>query len=444
MSIITPDPCETRRTGTPRCGGLVEHGAHHRPAPRRTGSRSGSGGRRRSAGRSSGPERARTRPDRSAGRARLGRARCSIRNSSTWSSSSRAPLALAARPVERGRPVVGGEHVDQRRRVGAVRLLRQAAEEREDLLAPRERACHRALAGHDPRGVAREDVAQREAALLRERVEDAADERFVLSAPQAARLPAVDQALDVPPLGLAEVDRGRRRRRASSGSSFATAASRRSRSGVGCRSCRRSQRRRLTVSWSTGCRHREELRLELVQTDRANTLLAIASRRDERRQRCPRAARRDDARRPAARRRPALAGSSKQRAAVDVRRRRPSAARVERLGRGRLRARRTSAAPASSSRSWSGGRGPCSSTRAAQPRACSSRRGPKGSPRARTESSDADLARAALDLDEEERPVIVLSFGLPERPRDPERHTAAEWSARANRKPIDEVVRWVS
>ena len=57
---------------------------------------------------------------------------------------------------------------------------------------------------------------------------------------------------------------------------------------------------------------------------------------------------------------------------------------------------------------------------------------------------DADLARAALDLDEEERPVIVLTFGRPERPRDPERHTAAEWSARANRKPIDDVVRRVS
>ena len=57
---------------------------------------------------------------------------------------------------------------------------------------------------------------------------------------------------------------------------------------------------------------------------------------------------------------------------------------------------------------------------------------------------DADLARAALDLDEEETPVIVLTFGRPERPRDPERHTAAEWSARANRKPIDDVVRRVS
>ena len=57
--------------------------------------------------------------------------------------------------------------------------------------------------------------------------------------------------------------------------------------------------------------------------------------------------------------------------------------------------------------------------------------------------ADPVLARRALAAAEEETPVIVLSFGLPARPRDPERHTAAEWSARANRKPIDEVVRWL-
>jgi nitroreductase len=57
--------------------------------------------------------------------------------------------------------------------------------------------------------------------------------------------------------------------------------------------------------------------------------------------------------------------------------------------------------------------------------------------------SDPDLARRALEPGEDETPVIVLSFGQPERPRDPERHTAAEWSARANRKSVDEVVRWL-
>ena len=43
-----------------------------------------------------------------------------------------------------------------------------------------------------------------------------------------------------------------RRRRASATSSFSTAASRCSRTGIGCRSCRRSQRRRLTCAASTG------------------------------------------------------------------------------------------------------------------------------------------------------------------------------------------------
>ena len=55
--------------------------------------------------------------------------------------------------------------------------------------------------------------------------------------------------------------------------------------------------------------------------------------------------------------------------------------------------------------------------------------------------ADADAARAALDAAEDEVPVIVLSFGLPERERDPESLTADEWSERANRKTIDEVVR---
>jgi nitroreductase len=58
--------------------------------------------------------------------------------------------------------------------------------------------------------------------------------------------------------------------------------------------------------------------------------------------------------------------------------------------------------------------------------------------------TDSDLARTVLNADEDELPVIVLSFGLPERPRDAELHTVEEWSGRANRKPIDEVVRWLS
>jgi nitroreductase len=35
----------------------------------------------------------------------------------------------------------------------------------------------------------------------------------------------------------------------------------------------------------------------------------------------------------------------------------------------------------------------------------------------------------------------ILSFGFPARPRDPESRSAEEWSARANRKPLSELVR---
>jgi nitroreductase len=55
--------------------------------------------------------------------------------------------------------------------------------------------------------------------------------------------------------------------------------------------------------------------------------------------------------------------------------------------------------------------------------------------------ADRDHVRAVLELDADETPAIVLTFGVPERPRDPESRTAAEWSERANRKPLDDVVR---
>jgi nitroreductase len=38
----------------------------------------------------------------------------------------------------------------------------------------------------------------------------------------------------------------------------------------------------------------------------------------------------------------------------------------------------------------------------------------------------------------------LLSFGYPARPRDVEARSAEDWSARANRKPLDELVRRVS
>lgn len=55
--------------------------------------------------------------------------------------------------------------------------------------------------------------------------------------------------------------------------------------------------------------------------------------------------------------------------------------------------------------------------------------------------ADEPAARTALGLDDDERIAIVLSFGYPARPRDPESRSAAEWSDRANRRPLPESVR---
>lgn len=57
--------------------------------------------------------------------------------------------------------------------------------------------------------------------------------------------------------------------------------------------------------------------------------------------------------------------------------------------------------------------------------------------------ADREAAREALSLTAEETPVIVLSFGLPERLRDVESREPAEWSAHANRRPLSDVVRRV-
>jgi nitroreductase len=53
--------------------------------------------------------------------------------------------------------------------------------------------------------------------------------------------------------------------------------------------------------------------------------------------------------------------------------------------------------------------------------------------------SDAEGAAKILRAE----PAIVLSFGYPPRPRDPDSRPAEEWSRRANRKPLDEVSRRV-
>lgn len=54
--------------------------------------------------------------------------------------------------------------------------------------------------------------------------------------------------------------------------------------------------------------------------------------------------------------------------------------------------------------------------------------------------ADRDAANKALGISEEESIAIVLSFGYPRRPRDPESRPAEEWSTRAKRKPLDELI----
>ncbi len=54
--------------------------------------------------------------------------------------------------------------------------------------------------------------------------------------------------------------------------------------------------------------------------------------------------------------------------------------------------------------------------------------------------ADEERAAEVLGLEDEERPQIVLSFGYPARPVDPESRSPEEWSARANRRPLAELV----
>ena len=52
----------------------------------------------------------------------------------------------------------------------------------------------------------------------------------------------------------------------------------------------------------------------------------------------------------------------------------------------------------------------------------------------------ADKERAAEVLGLDEAPVTVLSFGYPARQPPAQSRSAEEWSTRANRKPLDEIV----
>ena len=54
--------------------------------------------------------------------------------------------------------------------------------------------------------------------------------------------------------------------------------------------------------------------------------------------------------------------------------------------------------------------------------------------------ADGDAARDVLGLDDDLVVVIVLTFGYAPRPVDPDSKTPEEWSAAANRRPLDDVV----
>jgi len=54
--------------------------------------------------------------------------------------------------------------------------------------------------------------------------------------------------------------------------------------------------------------------------------------------------------------------------------------------------------------------------------------------------ADADAARKALDLGEDDQVTTVLTFGYPAHGRTGESRTAEEWIERADRKPLDELV----
>jgi nitroreductase len=56
-----------------------------------------------------------------------------------------------------------------------------------------------------------------------------------------------------------------------------------------------------------------------------------------------------------------------------------------------------------------------------------------------TSIRDAAGAAEALSLEEGEL-AMLIALGYPERPRDPESRTAEEWSARAGRRPLAELV----
>jgi hypothetical protein len=53
---------------------------------------------------------------------------------------------------------------------------------------------------------------------------------------------------------------------------------------------------------------------------------------------------------------------------------------------------------------------------------------------------DPEATARLLEVEDGERPVIVLTFGYPARGRDPESRSIEEWLERADRKPLGELV----
>lgn len=53
---------------------------------------------------------------------------------------------------------------------------------------------------------------------------------------------------------------------------------------------------------------------------------------------------------------------------------------------------------------------------------------------------DAEAVGELIDVGENERVAIVLTFGYPAKPRDPTSLTVEEWTQRARRKPLEEIV----
>jgi nitroreductase len=56
---------------------------------------------------------------------------------------------------------------------------------------------------------------------------------------------------------------------------------------------------------------------------------------------------------------------------------------------------------------------------------------------------DREQVKTLLGLEPDQEPTIVLTFGHPARPRKPEARSALEWLERADRRPLDDVVKHV-